>query len=32
MRRWFRQWTVVSIVCLSMTSAALAQGAKERSF
>ena len=29
MRRYFRQWAVVSAVCLSMTSAALAQTEKE---
>ena len=29
MCRWFRQWTAVFIVFLSMTSAALAQGAKD---
>lgn len=29
MRKYFRQWTVLSIVFLSMTSAALAQSAKE---
>jgi intracellular sulfur oxidation DsrE/DsrF family protein len=29
MRSWFRQLTVVSIVCFSVASAALAQGTKE---
>ena len=29
MRSWFRQLTVVSIVCFSMASAVLAQGTKE---
>ena len=29
MSRWFRQWTAVFVIFLSMTSAALAQGAKD---